>query len=167
MLRLWYGGLRSAWNDARLLYSDTDSFYVAVPVAIEEALCKLMSIPCIDSARTKRPGLLKIECERITEFISFGKKSYSALLPLGDQKAGLSGFRNTPEHDVFRARLNGSDVMVSTVTDRVGNDDATLDTTVIRMKENRHLGQSVESSRFWLPGRSTSRSLWHKSNNRV
>jgi hypothetical protein len=164
MLRLWYAGLRSAWADARLLYSDTDSFYFAVPGAHDEALCKLKRISCVDAARTKIPGLLKIECERVTEFISFGKKSYSALLHHGDQKAGLSGFRNTPEHEVFKLRLSDIDVEVGAVQKRLGRDRETCETTVIRNHETRRLGRSVEASRYWFPGRCTSRAIGHHKN---
>jgi hypothetical protein len=164
-LRLWYGGLRNAWSDCRLLYHDTDSFFIEVPVkpsGLWSNIRKLKTVECVDAKRTKTPGLLKIEAERIAEFICYGKKMYSALLFEGSQKAATAGLSIPPAHQLFRERLvkSGQTCIVPGIS-RIACDENTGDVAVLKKEETRSFAANVEASRYWMWNFETSLALGH------
>jgi hypothetical protein len=167
-LKLWYDGIRSVWDNARLLYHDTDSFFVEVVVygCRANTILSLKCVPYVDGAQSKKPGLLKIEAQRIAEFICFGKKMYSALLDSGIQKAGTAGLSVTPEHDLFRKRVTSttstaSSLEVMTDVSRIVRANGISGASVCTREELRCFAGNVEASRFWLPGRNRSFALGH------
>jgi hypothetical protein len=153
-LKLWYGGIRSCWADARLLVHDTDSFYIAVK-GDDDVVEKLKAIDCVDGQKTKRPGLLKIEAERITEIIALGKKMYSCVLNDGDRKCATVGLKVSPTHETFRERLRGGDSMAIPIeTTRWEGSERKV------MTEERQFAAVVDCSRYWNAD-GTSRALGH------
>jgi hypothetical protein len=160
-LRLWYGGIRSVWASARLLYHDTDSFFVEIVTYGDRAnaVHSLKCIPCVDALKSKTPGMLKIEAERISELICFGKKMYSALLHSGLQKAGTAGLSVTPEHEMFRRRLNSQTFNTTTSVSRVVVNNGT--SALCTNYELRCFAGNVEASRFWYSTRNRSSALGH------
>jgi hypothetical protein len=145
-LRLWYGGIRTCFPDARLLVHDTDSFYVAVwRTNCEDVVEKLKALDCVDGSKTKQPGLLKIEAERIVELIALGKKMYSCLLHDGDRKSASVGIKSTPSHDKYRERLMGGPSEVETYVTRWDQFERRV------RAEKRDFAGTVDTSRYWLP----------------
>jgi hypothetical protein len=144
-LRLWYDGIRSCWADARLIVHDTDSFFVSVEEeGGDEVGKKLKALSCVDGAKTKKPGLLKIEAERILEVVALGKKMYSALLPDDERKVASVGLKVPPSHQAFRDRLAGGHVSVEVDVCRSEGMDRRVQV------ERRLLGGTPDTSRYWI-----------------
>jgi hypothetical protein len=160
-LRLWYGGIRGRWPDARLVYHDTDSAMTMVHGEEgEDVVEELRKLPCVDGAGTKEPGLFKIEAPRIVEMVCLGKKMYSYRLPDGSNKAGAAGLTTKPSHEDFQERLwKGSKAIAVKVARMVHGENG--DALLTRVAEERLLAGNTDASRWWLEGGMDSLALGH------
>jgi hypothetical protein len=157
---LWYTSIRSRWPNARLLYHDSDSFYVSVECG-QHVGDVLRGGGCfagvVDADGSRQPGLLKVERDAITEWIGLAPKTYSYTYENGEHsEQRAAGMTTAPGHAEYGRALYGGVVRLLSDLSSVKGHRLRRETVQRRLNE-----QGAGDKRWWLPGAVDSLALGH------